>query len=159
MKVRIVFELVGLAADLAPLNPFAPSQVRVQVQVFCSPFLHQEIDWSAKAATGGAKGENANIKSPFGRPFWTHIYNIFKMLTTFVNVFSKQCSSHAFLVYLYSFSEGFSTHFLCHVICARSDLDCTGMAQTHVLTFERPEKLQKNRADKYSDLKFIFTGF
>ena len=30
------------------------------------------------------------------------------------------------------------------------------MAQTHVLTFERPEKLQQNRAEKYSDLKLHF---
>ena len=74
----------------------------------------------------------------------------------FFHVFSRRCSSHAFLVYLCTFSEDFSTHFVCHVICARSDLDCTGMAQTHVLTFERPEKLQKNRAEKYSNLKLHF---
>ena len=74
----------------------------------------------------------------------------------FFHVFSRRCSSHAFLVYLCTFSDDCSTHFVCHVICARSDLDCTGMAQTHVLTFERPEKLQKNRAEKYSDLKVHF---
>ena len=119
-------------------------------------FLHQEIDWSAKAATGGTKGQNANIKSLFWRPFWTHISDIFKTRTTFFNVFSRRCSSHAFLVYLCTFSEDFCTRFVFHVICARSDLDCTGMAQTHVLTSERPEKLQKDKAEKCSDLELHF---
>ena len=35
-------------------------------------FLHQELDWGAKAATGGAKGQNANMKPPFWTPFLTH---------------------------------------------------------------------------------------
>ena len=108
-------------------------------------FLHQEIDWSGKAAPGGAKGQNANISSPFWTPFLTPFWHIFKTCATFFHVFSRRCSSHAFLVYLCTFSDDFSTHFVCHVICARSDLDCTGMAQTHVLTFERPEKRQKNK--------------
>ena len=119
-------------------------------------FLHQELDWSAKAATGGAKGQNATNPSPFWTPLLTDSRHIFKTSATFFHVFSRRCSSHAFLVYLCTFSDDFSTHFVCHVICARSDLDCTGMAQTHVLTFERPEKLQKNRAEKYSDLKVHF---
>ena len=74
----------------------------------------------------------------------------------FFHVFSRRCSSHAVLVYLCTFSNDFSTHFVCHVICARSDFDCTGMAQTHVLTSERPEKLQKDTAEKCSDLEFHF---
>ena len=106
-------------------------------------FLHQELDWSAKAATGGAKGQNATNLSPFWTPLLTPFWHIFPTSTTFFHVFSRRCSSHAFLVYLCTFSDDFSTHFVCHVICARSDLDCTGMAQTHVLTFERPEKRQK----------------
>ena len=35
-------------------------------------FLHQETDWSAKAATRGAKGQNANINS-----FGDHLGNTF----------------------------------------------------------------------------------
>ena len=77
----------------------------------------------------------------------------------FFHVFSRRCSSHAFLVYLCTFSDDLSTNYVCHVICARSDLDCTGMAQTHVLTLDRPEKLQKDRAEKYSDLKLHFEWF
>ena len=119
-------------------------------------FLHQELDWSAKAATGGPKGQNANIKSPFRTPFLTHFRHIFKTRATFFHVFSRRCSSHAFLEYLCSFSEDLSPHFVCHVICARSDLNCTGMAQTHVLTSERPEKLQKDTAEKCSDLELHF---
>ena len=107
--------------------------------------LWRVLDWSAKAATGGAKKQNANISSPFWTPFLTPFWHIFKTCATFFHVFSRRCSSHAFLVYLCTFSDDFSTHFVCHGICARSDLDCTGMAQTHVLTFERPEKRQKNK--------------
>ena len=84
--------------------------------------------------------------------FLTH----FQDMRHFFHVFSRRCSSHAFLVYLCTFSDDFSTHFVCHVICARSDLDCTGMAQTHVLTSERPEKLQKDKAEKCSDLELHF---
>ena len=116
-------------------------------------FLHQEIDWSGKAAPGGAKGQNANISSPFWTPLLTPFWHIFKTSATFFHVFSRRCSSHAFLVYLCTFSDDVSTHFVCHVICVRSDLDCTGMAQTHVLTSERPEKLQKDTAEKCSDLE------
>ena len=82
--------------------------------------------------------------------------HIFKTRATFFHVFSRRCSSHAFLVYLYTFSEGFSIHFACNVICARSDLDCTGMAQTHVLTSECPKKLQKDKAERCSDLELHF---
>ena len=32
-------------------------------------FLHQDIDWRAKAAPGGAKGGNAKIKAPFWTQF------------------------------------------------------------------------------------------
>ena len=106
-------------------------------------FLHQETDWSTKAAKGGAKEQNAIIPSPFWRPFWTFYFDTFKTCATFFHVFSRRSSSHAFLVYLCTFSDDFSTNYVCHVICARSDLDCTGMAQTQVLTFERPWKLQK----------------
>ena len=81
------------------------------------------------------------------------VFRYFQDVHHFFNVFSRRCSSHPFLVHLCTFSNDFCTHFVFHVICARSDLDCTGIAQTHVLTFERPEKLQKNRAEKYSDLK------
>ena len=77
----------------------------------------------------------------------------------FFHVFSRRCSSHAFLVYLCTFSDDFSTHFVCHVICARSDLDCTGMAQTHVLTFERPEKRQKQKQKSIAILNYMFSGF
>ena len=45
--------------------------------------LHQEFDWSAKAAKGGAKGQNANIPSLFWKPFWTQFSDIFKTRTTF----------------------------------------------------------------------------
>ena len=46
-------------------------------------FLHQGLDWSAKAATGGAKRQNANIKSPFWTPRLTHFRYIFKTSATF----------------------------------------------------------------------------
>ena len=46
-------------------------------------FLHQQIDWSAKAAPGGAKEGNAKINSPFWTPLLTHFRHIFKTNTTF----------------------------------------------------------------------------
>ena len=47
------------------------------------PFLNQELDWSAKAATGGAKGQNANIKSRFWTPFSRHFWHMFKTCAIF----------------------------------------------------------------------------
>ena len=107
-------------------------------------FLHQEFNWSAKAAKGGAKVQNANIPLSFWRPFWTQFSDIPKTQNTFCNFFSRRCSSHVFLVSFCTFSEDFSTPFVWHVICARSDFDCTGIAQSHVMTSERSEKLQNN---------------
>ena len=104
------------------------------------------------------QGGKCKYKVTLLKRFWKHISDIFKTRTTFFNVFSKRCSSHAFLVYLYTLSEGFSTHFLCHVICARSDLDRTGMAQTHVLPSERSEKLQKNITEKLAIWSYILNG-
>ena len=67
------------------------------------------------------------------------ISDMFKTCTFFVDVFPRRCFGHALLVYLCTFSEDFCIHFVFHVICARNDLDSTGMAQTHVLTSERSE--------------------
>ena len=85
-------------------------------ELFWLHFLHQETDWSAKAATRGAKAENADISSPVWRPSGTHIYDRFKTCTAVFNVFSRRCSSHACLV-----SEDFCILCAFHVICARSD--------------------------------------
>ena len=87
------------------------------------------------------QGAKCKYTLPFWKPFWTQISDTFKTCTNFFNVCSRRCSSHAFLVYLCTFSDDFCTHFVFHVMCARSELDCTGMAQTHFLAFERPEKL------------------
>ena len=57
---------------------------------------------------------------------------------------------------IFIFPEDFCTHCAFHVIWARSDFDCTGVAQTHVLTSERSEKLQKDGAEKRSDLELHF---
>ena len=63
------------------------------------------------------------------------------------------------LCIFYTF-QGFSNHFLCHVICARSDLDCRGMAQPHVLNSERSEKLQQKTAEKSVAIwSYILIGF
>ena len=86
-------------------------------------------------------------------------FDIFKTRPAFFHVFSRRCSSHAFLVYLCTFSEDFSTNFVCHVICVRSDLDCTRMAQTHVLTSESSEKLQKTEQNNVAIWSFILNGF
>ena len=98
------------------------------------------------------------MSSPFWHPAWTQISEIFKTCTNLFNVFSKRCSSHAFLVYLCACSDDFCTHFVFHVICAGSDLDCTGIAQTHVLTFECPEKLQKNEQKSVAIWNYILNG-
>ena len=39
-------------------------------------FLHQGIDWSTKAALGGAKGGNTKINSPFWI-FFSHMFDTF----------------------------------------------------------------------------------
>ena len=125
-------------------------------ELFGNTFCIKESIGAPKLPQEVPRGEMQKSTHTFWSPFLTHFSHIFKTRVTFVHVFSTRCSSHAFLVYLCTFSGDLSTHFVCHVICARSDLDCTGIAQTHVLTFERPEKLQKNIAEKYSDLKLHF---
>ena len=98
---------------------------------------------------------NANIKSTVWRTFGTQMSHNFKTCTTFFNIFSRRCSSHAFLVYL-TFSEDFCIPFAFHLTCAQSDLSCTGVTQTHALTPERSETLQKDGAEKRIDLKIHF---
>ena len=61
-------------------------------------------------------------------------------------------------MYVFTFSEDFCTHFALHMICARSDWDCTGVAQTHVLTSERSEKLKKEGTEERSDLELLVNG-
>ena len=116
--------------------------------------LHQESDWGAKAATRGAKVESQNINSPVWTPLGRQIFDILGD-AFFFNVVPRRCFCQVFSVYLYIFWGLFHPFRVPCDLGPQLVVDCTGVAQTPVLTSIHPRNYKK-MAEKFHDLELHF---